>query len=258
LLIRRWHSFLGMQKKVAVKIPGVITVSECSRKDIMEDFRVSSDKFDVVYNGVDLEQFAPLAQVERLPFRIMATASADIPLKGLSYLLEAVGKLKEKLPEIELTVLGKPKSNGPTEKLIDTLGIKDRVRFVKGITNGELQRLYARASIAVVPSLYEGFGLPAAEAMACGVPVISTTGGALPEVVGDAGVLVAPGDSNALAFAMEELLLNSTRRKELAVKGRQRMERHFNWTQTARASVRAYNRLLGSDTCISTKRRTNE
>jgi glycosyltransferase involved in cell wall biosynthesis len=244
LLIRRWHRFLWMQKQVAPKIPCVITVSQCSKNDIIEDFKVAPEKFEVVYNGVDLEQFAPLPDVLRQPFRIMATASADIPLKGLSFLLEAVASLEETFPDICLTVLGKPKPNGPTESLMKDLGIAGRVQFVKGVTTRQLQLLYAKASLAVVPSLYEGFGLPVAEAMACGVPVISTTGGALPEVVGDAGILVPPGDAAAIAAAIKDLLLNPDLRAKLGCAGRCRMEKHFSWKEAAVATVNVYRNVM--------------
>jgi len=240
LLIHRWHYFLRMQKQVAPKIPQVITVSECSKKDIAKDLSVLPYKMNVIYNGVDLEQFAPLPNVESVPFRIMATASADVPLKGLSFLLEAVGELTCDFPEISLTVLGKPKSQGPTQTLIKTLGLEGRVRFVSGITTNELQRLYARSQVAVIPSLYEGFGLPAAEAMACGCPVISTTGGALPEVVGDAGILVPPADQTALALGIKELFLNEEKRRRLSRAGRKRMQVYFNWKKAAAHTAVVY------------------
>ena len=120
----------------------------------------------------------------------MATCSADAPLKGLRYLLHAYARLLEQYPDLELLLVSKPNPGGKTEKLVQRLGIADKVRFVNGISTEQMVRYYAEAPIAVVPSVYEGFGLPAGEAMACGVPVVSTDGGALPEVVGDAGVIV--------------------------------------------------------------------
>ena len=124
----------------------------------------------------------------RRPQRLMATCSADAPLKGLEYLLRAYARLLEEYPELELLLISKPNPGGKTEKLVRRLGIERRVQFVNGISTEDMVRYYAEATIAICPSVYEGFGLPAGEAMACGVPIVSTDGGALPEVVGDAGV----------------------------------------------------------------------
>jgi len=244
LLIRRWHSFLRMQKRVAPRLKQILTVSECSQKDIVQDFGLDPERISVVHNGVDLTSFAPMNDVERRPFRIMATASADVPLKGLSTLLQAVSLLKGEMPRLELTVLGKPKTGGPTARMISELELNGHVRFVNNITTPKLRYLYARASVAVIPSLYEGFGLPAAEAMACGVPVISTTGGALPEVVGQAGILVPPGDPLRMARALKTLLESPEMRLSLGMQGRRRMEAGFTWDKAAQRTVQVYERLL--------------
>jgi glycosyltransferase involved in cell wall biosynthesis len=244
LLIRRWHSFLRMQKRVAPRLKQILTVSDCSRQDLVRDFGLNPERISVVHNGVDLTSFAPMDDVERRPFRVMATASADVPLKGLSTLLQAVSQLKNEMPRLELTVLGKPKTDGPTERMISELELNDHVRFVNNITTQKLRYLYARASVAVIPSLYEGFGLPAAEAMACGVPVISTTGGALPEVVGRAGILVPPGDAPRMARALKTLLESPEMGLSLGRQGRQRMEASFTWDKAARRTVQVYERLL--------------
>jgi glycosyltransferase involved in cell wall biosynthesis len=158
--------------------------------------------------------------------RLMATCSADAPLKGLRYLLKAYTSLQQTFPELELLVVGKPRPGGKTEKLIRRLGLTGQIQFVSGISTEQMVRYYAEASIAVVPSVYEGFGLPAGEAMACGVPVVSTDGGALPEVVGDAGVLVPVKDAESLARV---LLRDPQRRAELSRRGRQRIDELFCW-----------------------------
>ena len=247
LLHRRWYSFLRMQKKVALKLPRIITVSSCSKRDLLLDFNLDPGRIEVVHNGVDLAQFRPLTDVEKIPGRIMTTTSADVPLKGLQYLLEAVNELQESVPEINLTVLGKPGKNGPTRRLIRSFGLQSRVRFVNGLSTRELCREYARAQMAAVPSLYEGFGLPVAEAMACGLPVVSTSGGALPEVVGEAGILVPPADSQALARGIRQLFEGPLLRRELGEKGRRRMEEQFSWDRSAAKTARVYRDILDRD-----------
>ncbi len=245
-LIRRWHSFLDMQQAVIRKLDHLVTVSECSRRDIAADFAIPSDRIGLVYNGIDTLQFRPRPEVKRVPYRIMATASADAPLKGLDYLLQAIPGLVAAHPQTELVVLGKPKVGGHTERLIRRLGIEDRIQFLSGLSTEAVAELYAQATVAVVPSLYEGFGLPAGEAMACATPVVATTGGALPEVVGDAGVLVPPADSGALQGAIAGLLTDPATREELGRRGRQRIEELFCWQVCAEQMSAHYDRLLSS------------
>lgn len=244
LLIRRWHSFLGMQKKVARKLKHIVTVSEVSRGDIANAFGVDKQKISLVYNGIDTQEFAPVAGIERKPYRLMTTASADQPLKGLRYLLEAIGSLKSEYPELSLLVVGKLKEDGPTEKLIKRLGLETTITFVSGIETRELVEYYAEASIAVVPSLYEGFGLPAGEAMACAVPVVSTDGGALPEVVGDAGIQVPTGDHWALRKAIAELLESPEKRRHFGQLGRERILEKFCWNVAAKQMTSYYHQVL--------------
>jgi len=146
--------------------------------------------------------------------------------------------------DINITVVGEPKKDGDIVKLIQKLGIGHRINFTGRIDHREFVQQYARAAVAVVPSVYEGFGLPAGEAMACGVPVISTTGGALPEVVGEAGVLVQPANSAALAGAIRELLNNPLRAKELGMAGYRRVQKHFTWEKAAEKTVTAYREVI--------------
>ncbi len=244
LLIRRWHSFLRMQKRVARGLRRIVTVSSASLGDIEEDFGVAARNMEIVPNGVDTELFRPLSDISPHPLRIMATASADVPLKGLAYLLRALDLLRRELPGIELRVLGKCGENGRTARLIRDLGLEDRVSFCSGLSREEVAAEYARSSVAVVPSLYEGFGLPAVEAMACGKPLVSTTGGALPEVVGDAGELVPPADAGALAEATGRILRRPEYAGELARRARQRVEHNFTWDCAARRMEAVYRGLL--------------
>lgn len=246
LLVRRWHSFLGMQKKVVQQLEHIVTVSACSRNDIAEAFDRPVDTISLIHNGIDTDTFQPRAHISAKPYRIMTTASADQPLKGLRYLLEAVAELKPRFPDIELLVVGKLKEGGQTEKLLAKLRLKDSIQFVSGISTEALVDQYAQASVVVSPSLYEGFGLPAGEAMACGCAVISSDGGALPEVVGDAGLVVPAGNSHALAKALERVLSDDELRKSMQVKGRQRILEQFCWKVAAREFTQYYHQILGT------------
>ncbi len=235
----RWYSFVGMQKRVSRTLSHIITVSECARSDISREFRIPLQRFRVVPNGINTELFYPIPEIKRDPNRIIATNSADTPLKGLNFLLQAVAKVSE-TRKIRLTVVGMPKKNGSIEKLIRKLGIGRLITFTGRIDNMEFVRQYARASVAVVPSVYEGFGIPAGEAMACGLPVISTTGGALPEVVGNAGILVPPADPEALVKTIMELLDNPGRAEKLGRAGFKRVHTLFTWEKAAERTIEAY------------------
>ncbi|MFK7732425.1 MAG: glycosyltransferase family 4 protein [Pseudomonadales bacterium] len=233
VLIRRWHSFLFMQTRVVRKLKFVTTVSECSRQDIASAFEISVDRIRLIHNGIDTDVFAPQPQIERQQQMIVATASADQPLKGLHFLLRAFANLREHYPQLSLTVVGKPKPGGATERLIARLQLGDALQFVHGISTEELVGLYACATLAVVPSLYEGFGLPAGEAMACATPLVSADGGALPEITGDAAIVVPAGNEHALQQAIAELLENAALREDLSIRGRQRIEQLFSWKVAA-------------------------
>ncbi|EAQ97522.1 glycosyltransferase family 4 protein [Congregibacter litoralis] len=244
LLVRRWHSFLTMQGKVIRQLRHVITVSEQSRQDIATDFGLPVDSIDLVYNGIDTAVFRPHSEIRRRENLLMATASADAPLKGLRYLLKAYASLLPRYPDLELLVVGRPQPGGKTEQLLDRLALRDRVRFISGISTGEMVRHYAEATVAVIPSIYEGFGLPAGEAMACAVPVVSTDGGALPEIVADAGVIVPSANAEALAGAIGALLEDPSERERLARAGRERILNTFSWTVCGEQMVRYYREVI--------------
>lgn len=239
----RWYSFIGMQKRVARRLNRIITVSEFSKQDIGKEFRVPLNRFSVVPNGIDTQTFHPIPEIRRKKDTLIVTNSADTALKGLYYLLQAVYEISKRR-KIKLTVIGTPKKNGGIENLIRTLGIGNLVTFTGRISNEAFVRQYALSSVAVVPSLYEGFGLPVGEAMACGIPVISTTGGALPEVAGDAAVLVPPGDPGALARAITTLLDHPEKADQLGRAGYQRVLNHFTWENAAKKTVAAYREVI--------------
>ena len=236
---RRWYAFLNMQKRVSRRMSHIITVSNCSRADIGREFRIPAERFRVVPNGINLDYFYPMNGVKRADHQILVTNSADTPLKGLRYLLEAVAEIRRER-EIRLVVIGKPKTDGVIERLVAELSLGDTVRFTGRISHEEFARYYAEATMAVIPSLYEGFGMPAGEAMACGVPVISTTGGALPEVIGDAGILVPPADKSALKEAILALLNDPERRRRLGEAGLARVKSSLTWRHAAQKTVEVY------------------
>jgi len=242
----RWYSFIPAQKRVASVLDRILTVSHAAADDIAREFELSREQIDVVPNGVDLEKFQPLPGVERRPNQILSTISADAPLKGFPFLLEAVSAVRRERPAVTLTVVGRD-GRPATRSRIRRLGLDGAVRFTGQVTMEELVRLYAESTLAVVPSLYEGFGLPAAEAMACGVPVVSTTAGALPEVIGQsgvAGVLVPPARSDSLASQIAALLGAPEKREAMGVEGRKRVASLFTWRRAAELTVEVYRRAI--------------
>ncbi|HYI44795.1 MAG TPA: glycosyltransferase family 4 protein [Actinomycetota bacterium] len=241
--LRRWYGFTRMQGRVARKLPRLISVSEAAKSDVAREFGVASPAVNVIHNGVDVDLFRPLADVQRIPGRIVTTASADVPLKGLVFLIEALAKIRTER-EADLVVVGKARTNGTVKAAIERFGLESAVRFEHGVDVERLVRLYAEAEVACVPSLYEGFSLPAIEAMACRVPLVATRAGALPEVVGDAGVLVPPRDAGALATAILELLRDKSQRVALAASGRRRVLDHFTWRAAAAATVDTYRKAI--------------
>ena len=244
-LVHRWYGFAQMQKRVARRIPDLLTVSSSSATDIADDFGVSPEQLRVVPLGVDTELFKPHDE-PRVPGRIIAISSADRPLKGIGHLLQAVAKLRAE-HDLELQLVAKLEPNGPTEKLIAELGISDIVHTSSGLSDAELAALFASAEIACIPSLYEGFSLPAVEAMASGTPIVASRAGALPEVLGPDGEcadLVAPGDVGELTYALDRLLSSPERRHWLGTAGRRRALDVFSWESVAAQTVRVYEQAI--------------
>jgi MMP alpha-(1->4)-mannosyltransferase len=241
---RRWYSFVRMQARVARRVGPIMTGSESSRDDILRDFKVPPANVRVVPLGVDTRLFHP-RPAARVPGSIIAVASADSPVKGIPTLLRAFAKLATER-DASLTVVGKPAPGGPTEKLIGELSLGDRVRFVTGISDIQLAELVASVEIAVVPSLYEGFSLPAVEHMASATPLIASRTGALPEVTGDAACLVTPGDAEELAAALRRLQDSPAERERLSAAALARVQQRFAWSAVAKATVAEYRRAIAA------------
>jgi glycosyltransferase involved in cell wall biosynthesis len=240
---RRWFSFTDMQIKVARQLPYIITVSEMAKKHIHEVFKVPDANLKVIYNGIDTGIFSPSESVKRLDDMILMVMSRDTAVKGLRFLLQAHAELRKRY-DLKLVVVGRTLGDGVTENLMEKLGITQSVTFKDQIDTDELVRLYRLATLVAVPSTYEGFGLPAAEAMSCGAPVVSTTAGALPEVVGDAGILIPPADPGALVAAISGLIDNPAKRRDYTALGRKRILDHFNWKDAAGRTLEVYKRAI--------------
>ena len=246
---RRWYAFTRMQTRVCQKIQRIITVSESSKEDISHDHKVDVNKIHVVPIGIDTDFFAPQTDIERISGRIVSTASADVPLKGQKFLLEAIAKVRDEFPHVHLELVGKQREGSTTAETLNQLGLDDIVRFNQGISYKELVNLLASAEVAIVPSLYEGFSIPAIEALSCGAPLIASTGGALPEVAGphlETCLAVPPGDSDALADQIKYAFQNPDLCRKIGLAGRQRVIEKWSWRESAITTAEHCRSLLSS------------
>jgi glycosyltransferase involved in cell wall biosynthesis len=245
LTLRRWYAFTGMQARVLRKLDAVTTVSESSRRDIATHMGVPEAGIDVVPVGIDPDQFTPPPPDRpRDPDSILVITSADVPIKGLVHLLEAVAKLRTERP-VRLTVVGTARPGGPAAAALDRLSLGDAVRFTGRVSDAELVSLLQRAAVVAIPSLYEGFSLPAIEAMACGTPLVTTDAGALPEVVGsEAGLRVRAGDVGELTAALDLVLGSPDLADRLGRAGRRRVIENFTWRSTAQRTADWYAEVL--------------
>ena len=240
LLMRRWHSFLVMQKFVAKRLRKIVVPSNSSIKDIKKEFHVDEKKMDRVMNGIDLNIFYPDSKIQKIPSKLVTVASSDVPLKGLDYLLEALSDLIKLYPDISLSIIGEQKKGGHTERLLKKLNLEKRVNFFSNLSQEDLRKTYCEAEIAVIPSLYEGFGFAAIEAMACGVPLISTSGGALPEVIKDTGIIIPPKNSKEIYNSIDFLFSSPDKAKELSEKALNRARSKFSWETIAKKLEKVY------------------
>ena len=242
----RWYSFLRMQKKVAPKIKNIITPSHSSKEGIIEEFDCSNDAVTVINNGLDTDEFSPIESVTPDPFRLITTASADVPLKGLDYSLRALKLLKKEFPKIHLIVIGKIKEGGHTERLIRKLNISDSVFFKSNLSKNDIKELYASSSIAIVSSLYEGFGYPVIEAMSCEIPLIATNVSSIPELTSSFATLINSKDENAIEKNVKNILLNYKSYKERAIRGRNHIKQTFNWDKITSEYEKAIHKAIRS------------
>jgi len=225
----RWYSFLKMQKKVAPYIKRIITPSKSSKQGIVDEFNCKKANITVINNGIDTNEFSPVNEITRNEFRLITTASADVPLKGLDFSLKALKKLKKDFPNMHLIVIGLIKKGGHTEKLIKKLGLENDVTFKSNLTKNEIKDCYSKSSIAIVSSLYEGFGYPVIEAMSCEVPLIATNVSSIPELTSEFAKLVDPKNEEMIYQSVKDILAEYDKYKKIAIKGRQHVIKNFNW-----------------------------
>ena len=230
---KRWYSFLRMQKRVAPKLRSIITPSMNSKNDIENDLSCSRENITVINNGLDSNIFRPYESISRNKFRLITTASADVPLKGLDYTLGAVAELKNEL-NVELLVIGNKKDGGHTSRLIKKLNIEKNVIFKTNLTQEDIAKEYAKSSIAIVSSLYEGFGYPVIEAMSCSIPLIAAKTSSIPELVGSYAHLIDPKDIKQLAKKVKEILQDYDENIILAKNGRVHIQKQFNWEKISK------------------------
>ena len=231
----RWFSFLKMQKKVAKQIKVVVTPSLNSKQDIHHDFKVPMQNIQVIPNGIDFNIFCPLPNIVPRANGVITTASADVPLKGLDFSLHAIARLKSEYPDINLTVIGSPRAEGHTERLIKKLKLEEQVSFKTNLTKEEITHEYANSSVAVVSSLYEGFGFPVGEAMACATPLVATNVASIPEITGSFAQLIPAEDEEAIYQGIKNIFQKPQKYKIQAELGRQHIIENFNWTKIGHA-----------------------
>ena len=236
---------LNMQRRVANRLDGIITVSEDAAIEIQRAFSVPKKMIKVVYNGLNASIFRPIPEVEKVPNRLIFVGNVADPKKGIEHLLRAMPLMD---PKITLVIVdGGTPPRIKSKDLIERFQLHDRVHITGRVTQEELVSWYSSAEVAVVPSLYEGFGFPAAEAMACELPVVATTAGALPEVVGknnETGVLVPSRKAEALAEAIESLLADPARRRKIGRKARERVLDVFTWKNSAERLEEVYREVI--------------
>jgi len=246
----RWYSFLRMQKKVAPLLKNILTPSNNSKKDISKEFQVKPENISVIHNAVDSNIFRPYPEIKNLPQRLITTASADVPLKGLDFSLYALADLSKEFQDIELLVIGTLRKGGHTDRLIKKLNLNERVTFKTGITKDEIAQEYAKSSVAIVSSLYEGFGYPVAEAMSCSIPLIATDVASIPEITDNFAILIPPKDSDAIRDSIRKILLEPDLYNKVAAKGRLHIKNKFNWQTIGKQYEELMNKVIKNHTTI--------
>ena len=226
----------------------IIAVSQHTKTDLIKYLKITADKIKVIYNGIDHGIFKPYnTKVRDKPYILYV--GSERPRKNLGRLIEAFAILRKDFPELRLVKVG---TSGRSEqyryatmKKLDSLGITEDVTFVDYISELELAYYYSSATLLAYPSLYEGFGLPPLEAMACGCPVVTSDNSSLPEVVGEAGIMVNPYDTDSLAQAMREVLTNSKLRDGMVSKGLEQAKK-FSWERAAMETQEVYEKIGGT------------
>jgi len=223
----------------------IIAVSQYTKNDLIKYLKMPEDKIKVIYNGIDHSIFKPYnTKVRDKPYILYV--GSERPRKNLDGLIEAFAILGKDFPELELVKIG---TSGRSEeyrydtmKKLDNLGITQNVIFIGHIPELDLAYYYSSALLLAYPSLYEGFGLPPVEAMACGCPVVTSDNSSLPEIMGDAGIMVNPYDTDSLAQAMREVLTDSKLRNDMVSKGLKQVKK-FSWDRAAIETQEVYEKV---------------
>jgi glycosyltransferase involved in cell wall biosynthesis len=240
-----WSPWM-MQEWAAKAVDRVIVVSETSRVDVEEAFQLPPERVRTVYNGIDTETFRPLPGVERQPNKLLYVGNSEDRNKGARFFIEALNLLKDEL-DFHVTFVDNEKwLLKLVPPLVDAYGLNSRIEFTGRVPTADLVRHYNEAKLLVTSSVHEGFGLPLAEAMACGTPTVATEIGAYKEIVehGVSGWLVPPSNPQALADAIRMMWNDASLRQRLSAGGRERIQRKFNWRKAAEETLAVYEEIV--------------
>ncbi len=234
---------IGMQAFVARRLDTVFTSSEVSGRQIVQDFGVRPDRLRNVRNGLDVEHFAPDANVAKGETSLLCVGRSTDPNKGIRTLIHALSKLPD---HVSLTLVDDDSPDNQVRDWAREVGVSERLRLTGRVESDELVRLYREAAVVVVPSRYEGFGLPAVEAMACGTPVVATRAGALTEVMQltEGGLLAERDDPDSIAIGVRTLLENPETRAMMAKRGRERVVESLSWPRVAAVTEEVYQEVV--------------
>jgi len=236
------------------KAEKIITVSEFSKKDISKYIKYPEEKIEIIPPAVDHHLYYPNRSKECLSKygicegeKVILYVGAEEPRKNVQFLINSFSKLKNMIPQVKLLKVGTPNYIGVREKLlkqIEALNLQRDVVFAGYVSESELAEIYNAVDLFVFPSLYEGFGMPPLEAMACGTPVITSNTSSLPEVVGDAAIVVDPYDVKSFTEKMYTLLTDQTLRENIITRGLAR-SKIFSWEEAARKTRKVYEQVDG-------------
>jgi len=238
---------LKLDRRYIKRASHIIAVSQNTRNDLIRYLKIPDDRISVVYNGVDHSIFKPYSiKLYNRPYILYV--GSERPRKNLGRLFEAFTKLKAEFPGLKLVKAGPPgrykRFRKDTMRKSDRLGISRDIILADYTSELDLAHYYSSAALLAYPSLYEGFGLPPLEAMACGCPVVTSNVSSLPEVVGEAGIMVDPYDTDSLAQAMRRVLTDDKLREDMIRKGLEQAKR-FSWEKAAKQTVEVYEKVGG-------------
>jgi glycosyltransferase involved in cell wall biosynthesis len=227
--------------KVLKKVDYILVSSNQTRNDIVYRFDISDDKIRTLYLGVDHNLFKPRDKERVYDFPYILHVGTEHPLKNLKVAFEAFSRVKKKHKDLKFVKVGgaNPEYREITLRHVKKLGLQEDVIFAGYVPETSLPGIYSQAQLLIFPSLYEGFGLPVVESMACGTPVVASNAGSLPEVVSDAGITVDPYDTDGFSDAIERVLTDDALRKKMIKKGLTWAKR-FTWEKTAEETLKLY------------------